>query len=344
LLCTERADLFVLWAAMASNSTANRKARGGRKNGSRGAVAKATAEAVTLPPAEPAVPAVAVDRTDADEREEGLAVAAFASTASEEESKLMLWKTWNTPPLSRANSTRSELFFPLVETRSPDEFRGRPVVPEVRVSPADFRSISAVGWAAMHGRFVAPAPKLSPVAPASTSAVAVTDCSWSKRLQEHTGPIVSRSKQVAVGLTTSARQMVSEPSFQAAGVTGAGAAVVLGTGGGAAGLVGGSAVGAALGVLPAIFTFGLSIPVTAAAVGAAGCIAGAVVGSSVGLVGGSVAGYGAYTKRIQIREAATGAWEKAEGSKEVLKAGLVRSTDFVKGRLLGSKKALEGGA
>jgi len=326
LLCTERADLFVLWAAMASNSTANRKARGGRKNGSRGAVAKATAEAVTLPPAEPAVPAVAVDRTDADEREEGLAVAAFASTASEEE------------------PAAAELAAPRAETRSPDEFRGRPVVPEVRVSPADFRSISAVGWAAMHGRFVAPAPKLSPVAPASTSAVAVTDCSWSKRLQEHTGPIVSRSKQVAVGLTTSARQMVSEPSFQAAGVTGAGAAVVLGTGGGAAGLVGGSAVGAALGVLPAIFTFGLSIPVTAAAVGAAGCIAGAVVGSSVGLVGGSVAGYGAYTKRIQIREAATGAWEKAEGSKEVLKAGLVRSTDFVKGRLLGSKKALEGGA
>jgi len=325
-LLVERADLFVHRAAMASNSTANRKVRGGRKNGSRGAVAKAMAEAVTLPPAEPAVPAVAIDRTDADEREEGFPVAAFASTASEEE------------------PAAAKLAAPRAETRSPEEFRERSVVPEVRVSPADFRSISAVGWAAMHGRFVAPAPKLSPGAHALTSAVTVTECSWAKRLQEHTGPIVSRSKQVAVGLTTSARQMVSEPSFQAASVTGAGAAVVLGTGGGAAGLVGGSAVGAALGVLPALFTFGLSIPVTAAAVGAAGCIAGAVVGSSVGLVGGSMAGYGAYTKRIQIRQAATGAWEKAEGSKEVLKAGLVRSTDFVKGRLLGSKKALEGGA
>merc|ERR1711988_694841 len=62
--------------------------------------------------------------------------------------------------------------------------------------------------------------------------------------------------------------------------------------------MGGSVAGAALGVIPAIFTFGLSIP-AGAIIG--GCV-GTAVGGSAGAVGGGLAGYGGYTHRHAISE------------------------------------------
>merc|ERR1712216_568909 len=64
-------------------------------------------------------------------------------------------------------------------------------------------------------------------------------------------------------------------------------------------LVAGGAIGAACGVVPALFTFGLSIPVGAVLGGAAGLCMGTVAGGTVGLVGGGAAGRWAYKHRAQ---------------------------------------------
>lgn len=58
------------------------------------------------------------------------------------------------------------------------------------------------------------------------------------------------------------------------------------TRGAKAGLLAGGAVGAALGVVPALFTFGLSIPITAAVVGGMGSVMGAAGGGAVSLLKG----------------------------------------------------------
>mmetsp|Transcript_35313 Transcript_35313/g.82458 ORF Transcript_35313/g.82458 Transcript_35313/m.82458 type:complete len:502 (-) Transcript_35313:96-1601(-) len=70
----------------------------------------------------------------------------------------------------------------------------------------------------------------------------------------------------------------------------AGAGLALGTGAGATGLLAGGAAGAALGVVPAIFTFGLSIPVGGILGGGAGLCTGFVTGGIAGIFGGRAAG------------------------------------------------------
>lgn len=70
-----------------------------------------------------------------------------------------------------------------------------------------------------------------------------------------------------------------------------GGAVALGACGGAAGLTGGAVAGALVGLIPACFTFGLSIPFGAAIGGGAGLVAGTTVGGGTGLLAGGAAGY-----------------------------------------------------
>merc|ERR1712136_193009 len=53
----------------------------------------------------------------------------------------------------------------------------------------------------------------------------------------------------------------------------------------------GAVVGGAVGIVPALFTFGLSIPVCATIGGSIGLCSGTAVGSSVGAIGGGAAGY-----------------------------------------------------
>merc|ERR1719203_1763355 len=67
----------------------------------------------------------------------------------------------------------------------------------------------------------------------------------------------------------------------------------MGVSGGAMGLLIGSASGAAWGCIPALLTFGLSIPVCAAVAGGTGLCFGASIGGGIGVMGGGVAGYGA---------------------------------------------------
>jgi len=76
-------------------------------------------------------------------------------------------------------------------------------------------------------------------------------------------------------------------SIRSAAVPAVAGAVVLGSVGGASGSAVGGLIGAGLGVVPAIFTFGLSIPISAALGSGVGLCLGTVTGSSVGLVSGA---------------------------------------------------------
>jgi len=82
-----------------------------------------------------------------------------------------------------------------------------------------------------------------------------------------------------------------------------GGGLVVGAGGAATGCAAGGAVGAAVGLLPALFTFGLSIPIGAFIGAGCGTVAGGAIGGTVGFTGAGAAGYGAYTKRANIKNA-----------------------------------------
>lgn len=118
-----------------------------------------------------------------------------------------------------------------------------------------------------------------------------------------------------------ASNMVADKRVQVTAASAAGGAVVAGVGGGAVGLASGGAIGAAVGIVPAFFTFGLSIPVGAALGAATGLGVGTAVGGTAGLVGGGAAGYGAYGYKEQIGDVVGGWWSRARAlSREGLHA------------------------
>jgi len=86
--------------------------------------------------------------------------------------------------------------------------------------------------------------------------------------------------------------------------------VILGTGGAATGLVAGGVAGAAVGLVPAAFTFGLSIPFMAIIGGACGLTAGAAAGGTTGAIAGA-GGYKVYAKREDIIKGAEALQQKA---------------------------------
>merc|ERR1712232_953125 len=85
------------------------------------------------------------------------------------------------------------------------------------------------------------------------------------------------------------------------------------------GMTAGAGIGAAVGVVPAIFTFGLSIPVCAFVGGAVGVCADTVVGGSTGLVGGGADGHYGYKHRDEIKSAAKCVSDKANACTNALK-------------------------
>merc|ERR1719323_1590883 len=154
------------------------------------------------------------------------------------------------------------------------------------------------------------------------------------------------TKAKAVELKTATGELVASKSFQATAASATGGATVLGAGGGAAGLAVGGAAGALAGLPLALFTFGLSIPVGAVFGGGAGLAVGAATGASIGAVGGGAAGFGAYSKRDDIRKAASKVAstvgdgtvyvkEKASQSR----ASLQSVASGARARLVGGKKA-----
>jgi len=101
-------------------------------------------------------------------------------------------------------------------------------------------------------------------------------------------------------LARAAQVLAKDKSFQATAASAAGGAVTLGATGGVAGLATGTAIGAVVGLPAALFTFGLSIPISAAIGGTCGLFTGAAAGGTAGAVGAGAAGFEAYQKRDQI--------------------------------------------
>merc|ERR1719296_118913 len=112
---------------------------------------------------------------------------------------------------------------------------------------------------------------------------------------------VERATQVAAIAKRRTKEAAADRGVQVAAASAVGGGVVIGAGGAATGFVAGGALGAAIGILPALFTFGLSIPLGAALGAGCGVAVGGAVGSTTGFTGAGAIGYGAYTKRAEIR-------------------------------------------
>merc|ERR1711915_474228 len=91
---------------------------------------------------------------------------------------------------------------------------------------------------------------------------------------------------------------------------------------GVTGLVAGGAIGAAVGVPAALFTFGLSIPVCATVGAVVGGGTGVTVGGTTGLVTGGTVGYQAYAHKEGIKDGAANLINKG-------KATMSASTVFI---------------
>jgi hypothetical protein len=107
-----------------------------------------------------------------------------------------------------------------------------------------------------------------------------------------------KAKNTADGLQV----FVSDKRVQASAAGAGIGAATLGTAGATAGTAMGVAGGAMVGLVPALFTFGLSIPIGAIVGGGAGLCVGATAGTATGFVGGGVAGAAAYSYRNKPRE------------------------------------------
>mmetsp|Transcript_36004 Transcript_36004/g.90470 ORF Transcript_36004/g.90470 Transcript_36004/m.90470 type:complete len:316 (-) Transcript_36004:293-1240(-) len=95
-------------------------------------------------------------------------------------------------------------------------------------------------------------------------------------------------------------ELASERTSQVTLACAACGALLLGSGCAVAGLLIGTTVGAALGLLPALLTFGLSVPLGGFLGALCGLAAGALLGSGAGFVGAGLLGYGLYTRRKKI--------------------------------------------
>jgi len=107
---------------------------------------------------------------------------------------------------------------------------------------------------------------------------------------------VVNDKKLAVFLSES-----EDPEALAAVGVGTGTMLSLGCVGGLAGTAVGATTGTVAGALPALFTFGLSLPIGAAVGGSTGLLIGAVAGGAAGFAGGAITGYGFALYRAEIQ-------------------------------------------
>merc|ERR1712066_310 len=80
--------------------------------------------------------------------------------------------------------------------------------------------------------------------------------------------------------------------------------------------MGGAVAGAAVGIIPAFFTLGLSIPAGAMA----GLCVGTAVGGGAGAVGGGLVGYGSFTHRKAISDGVRPSWINVNTAAKSVKA------------------------
>eukprot|EP00931_Biecheleriopsis_adriatica_P006380 TRINITY_DN107793_c0_g1_i1.p1 TRINITY_DN107793_c0_g1~~TRINITY_DN107793_c0_g1_i1.p1 ORF type:complete len:305 (+),score=66.50 TRINITY_DN107793_c0_g1_i1:28-915(+) len=142
-------------------------------------------------------------------------------------------------------------------------------------------------------------------------------------------------RKVVKMLTCQAARFSEDSKLQFTSVAAAGGAVFGSAGGGALGLVAGSSFGALFGLVPALFTLGLSIPVGAFLGGGAGLCTGASAGGTIGLVGGGLAGWSTYDRRSEICNGMHHVWSKVIGLVGSVRQQANSSATFVKGRLVG---------
>mmetsp|Transcript_69305 Transcript_69305/g.136960 ORF Transcript_69305/g.136960 Transcript_69305/m.136960 type:complete len:439 (+) Transcript_69305:65-1381(+) len=175
-----------------------------------------------------------------------------------------------------------------------------------------------------------------------------------KMISDKSSEVACRAQACTQAAATSAQTKASEfgagakslalnPAVQVTSAAAAGGAVATGAGGGLLGLAAGGAAGATVGLVPALFTFGLSIPACALIGGGTGAFMGTAAGGTAGMVSGGAVGYGAYgayTRRDEVKESACEAWKKisdvTESVKEKAKEKASISASFVKASLSGT--------
>lgn len=113
--------------------------------------------------------------------------------------------------------------------------------------------------------------------------------------------VANEKKQLAKqDLKTRIVTWTKTPQFKTITIVTAGGAVTLSAVGGAFGCATGVVTGSLVGVVPAIFTLGMSIPIGATLGGTAGLAIGATAGGAVGVAGGGICGYGGHRYRKEI--------------------------------------------
>lgn len=112
-----------------------------------------------------------------------------------------------------------------------------------------------------------------------------------------------RAAQLSASCEQQPAQTAESPLWATAKAA-AGGAVVLGTGGGAAGLATGVAAGTGVGLIMAPFTFGLSLPIAVAVGSMGGLVTGSAAGSTFGAIGGGAAGYHRHHKKLSVAKLA----------------------------------------
>jgi len=138
------------------------------------------------------------------------------------------------------------------------------------------------------------------------------------------------AKSKASVLASETRAAVSNQKYQVTLASAVGGAATIGASGGATGVIAGGIAGVACGIPPALFTFGLSIPLGAMVGSGAGLVIGTSVGGIAGLVSGGAVGFTGYTKRDAITGGANCAWAKVSNCAEAVQAKASASTEYMK--------------
>lgn len=128
--------------------------------------------------------------------------------------------------------------------------------------------------------------------------------------------------------------LVKDPQFRTITISTASGAVVLGSVGGAFGTACGIVIGSAAGAVPALFTFGLSLPIGAAMGGGAGLCIGTATGVGVGGIGGAGAGFAGYKYRFQIQNGLVTIQRKASDAQGQTKAASCRAVNSTKSKIV----------
>jgi len=106
------------------------------------------------------------------------------------------------------------------------------------------------------------------------------------------------------------RSVAKDGQLRATALGVAAGAALGGSGAGALGLVAGGSFGAVCGLLPALVTFGVSVPTGAILGGTTGLVTGAAAGGAAGAVGGGIVARVGWVRRSQLERSANAAWAK----------------------------------